>query len=228
MDKVVNELYKQIKDFEEDYDDWEKTCQKPLRRKRIIFFSSLSALFILIAPFVVGVIENKWGDSWRWSILFFSIVYLIWVWFAFRIFDKEFKKVPTKFDNICNRTAQKLKAVYGDNVSKFIDLLITDLTNKKTTTLKVYDNTVKAVTSIPMLVITTALGFILKSGFDSKFKPEDPNLILGIFILLMIFKIISHGIVSTINNPIWGKSSREDYLLKILQVVKYEVLKKDN
>ena len=77
-----------------------------------------------------------------------------------------------------------------------------------------------------MLVITTALGFILKSGFDSKFKPTDLKLILVIFILLLIFKIISHGIVSTINNPIWGKSSKEDYLLKILQVVKYEVLKK--
>lgn len=227
MDKVVNELYEQIKDFEKDYDDWEETCHKPLRCKRKIFFISLSALFILIAPFVVGVIENKWGNTWRIVILLASLGYSAWVWFTFSRFDKEFKKVPTKFDNICNRTATKLKEVYGDeNVSKFINLLITDLTNKKTTTLKVYDNTIKAVTSIPMLVITTALGFILKSGFDSKFKTTDLKLILGIFILLLIFKIISHGIVSTINNPIWGKSSKEDYLLKILQVVKYEVLKK--
>lgn len=226
MDKVVNELYEQIKDFEKDYDDWEETCHKPLRFRRKVFFISLSALFILIAPFVVGVIENKWGNTWRILILLGSIVYSVWVWVTFSEFDKEFKKVPTKFDNICDRTAKKLKEVYGDeNVSKFINLLITDLTNKKTTTLKVYDNTIKAVTSIPMLVITTALGFILKSGFDSKFKTTDLKLILGIFILLLIFKIISHGIVSTINNPIWGKSSKEDYLLKILQVVKYEVLK---
>ena len=56
MDKVVNELYKQIKNFEKDYDTWEKNSHEELRKYRKKLFISLVILFLLIIPFVVGVI----------------------------------------------------------------------------------------------------------------------------------------------------------------------------
>ena len=225
MDKVVNELYKQIEEFEKDYDTWEKNSHEELRKYRKNLFISLGILFLLIIPFVVGVIECHWGIFWAIVIAFCSIADLVAIKYYYDCFDEEFKKVPTKFDTVCEKTAEKLKRVYGDNVSKFIDLLISDLTNKKANTLKGYNNTIKAVTSLPTLVATTALGFLLKGGFESKFSHSNLNLIFGISLLILIFKAVSYGIVSTINNPSWGKHYQESTLLKILQVAKYEVLK---
>lgn len=64
MDKVVDELYKKIEDFEKDYDTWEKNSHKELRKYRNNLFISLGVLFLLIIPFVVGVIEWQWGTWW--------------------------------------------------------------------------------------------------------------------------------------------------------------------
>lgn len=227
MDKVVDELYKKIEDFEKDYDTWEKNSHKELRKYRNNLFISLGVLFLLIIPFVVGVIEWQWGTWWAVGIILGSIADIIAIRYYYVCFDKEFQKVPTKFDTVCKKTAKELKRVYGDNVSKFIDLLISDLTNKKANTLKGYNNTIKAVTSLPTLVATTALAFLLKGGFESKFSHSNLNLIFGISLLILIFKAVSYGIVSTINNPSWGKHYQESTLLKILQVAKYEVLKKE-
>lgn len=188
------------------------------------FFACLVILSILIFLCVLGVIENNWGNIYKLIILA-TLVFIVLTVVAYKTFNKKFKENPTKFDIVCTNAAKKIKIVYGDNASKVIDLLISDLTNKKTSALKVYDNTIKAVTSLPMLVATTALGFILKGGFESKFSESDLNLIFGISLLLLFFKAVSHGIVSTIKNPIWGKSYQETYLLRVLQVAKYEVLK---
>lgn len=226
MDKLVTELYEQMKEIEEGYVEWEKTCQKELIWSRIGFFASLIVLSILIFLCVPGVIENIWGNTWKWIIIGATLFFIALTVLAYKIFNKKFKENPTKFDIVCTNAAKKIEAVYGDNASKVIDLLISDLTNKKTTALKVYDNTIKAVTSLPMLVATTALGFILKGGFESKFSESDLNLIFGISLLLLFFKAVSHGIVSTIKNPIWDESYKETYLLRVLQVAKYEVLKK--
>lgn len=227
MDKLVTELYEQMKEIEEGYVEWEKTCQKELIWSRIGFFVSLIVLSILIFLCVPGVIENIWGNTWKWIIIGATLFFIALTVLAYKIFNKKFKEIPTKFDIVCTNAAKMIKEVYGDNnASKFIDLLISDLTNKKSTALKIYDNTIKAVTSLPMLVATTALGFILKGGFESKFSESDLNLIFGISFLILLFKIVSHGIVSTINNPIWGKSYKETYLLRVLQIAKYEVLKK--
>ena len=224
MDKVVNELYKQIKNFEKDYDTWEKNSHEELRKYRKKLFISLVILFLLIIPFVVGVIECQWGIGWAVVIFLVSFADLAAIKHYYDCFDEEFQKVPTKFDTVCEKTAENLKNVYGDNVSKFIDLLISDLTNKKATTLKGYDNIIKAVTSLPTLVATTALAFLLKGGFESNFSHSNLNLIFGISLLILFFKAVSYGIVSTIKNPSWGKHYQESTLLKILQVVKYEVL----
>lgn len=224
MDNLVTELYEQMKEIEEGYVEWEKTCQKELVWKRNVFFACLVILSILIFLCVLGVIENNWGNIYKLIILA-TLVFIVLTVVAYKTFNKKFKENPTKFDIVCTNAAKKIKIVYGDNASKVIDLLISDLTNKKTSALKVYDNTIKAVTSLPMLVATTALGFILKGGFESKFSESDLNLIFGISLLLLFFKAVSHGIVSTIKNPIWGKSYQETYLLRVLQVAKYEVLK---
>ena len=226
MDNLVTELYEQMKEIEEGYVEWEKTCQKELVWKRNVFFACLVILSILIFLCVLGVIENNWGNIYKLIILA-TLVFIVLTVVAYKTFNKKFKENPTKFDIVCTNAAKKIKIVYGDNASKVIDLLISDLTNKKTSALKVYDNTIKAVTSLPMLVATTALGFILKGGFESKFSESDLNLIFGISLLLLFFKAVSHGIVSTIKNPIWGKSYQETYLLRVLQVAKYEVLKKE-
>ena len=225
MDNLVTELYEQMKEIEEGYVDWEKTCQKELIWKRNVFFACLFFLSILIFLCLPGVIDNIWGNIWKCIIILLTLFFTVVTFVAYKSFNKKFKENPTKFDIVCTNAAKKIEAVYGDNASKVIDLLISDLTNKKTTALKVYDNTIKAVTSLPMLVATTALGFILKGGFESKFSESDLNLIFGISLLLLFFKAVSHGIVSTIKNPIWGKSYKETYLLRVLQVAKYEVLK---
>lgn len=227
MDKLVTELYEQMKEIEEGYVEWEKTCQKELIWSRIGFFASLIVLSILIFLCVPGVIENIWGNTWKWIIIGATLFFIALTVLAYKIFNKKFKENPTKFDIVCTNAAKKIEAVYGDNASKVIDLLISDLTNKKTTALKVYDNTIKAVTSLPTLVATTALAFLLKGGFESKFSHSNLNLIFGISLLILIFKAVSYGIVSTINNPSWGKHYQESTLLKILQVAKYEVLKKE-
>lgn len=225
MDKLVTELYEQMKEIEEGYVEWEKTCQKELRLSRFGFFTCLGILSILIFLCLPGVIDNIWGNTWKWILIGATLFFLAPTVLTYKSFNKKFKKLPTKFDIVCTNTAKKIEDVYKGNASKFIDLLISDLTNKKTTALKVYDNTIKAVTSLPMLVATTALGFILKGGFESKFSESNLNLIFGISFLILLFRIVSHGIVSTINNPIWGKSYKETYLLRVLQVAKYEVLK---
>lgn len=225
MDNLVTELYEQMKEIEEGYVEWEKTCQKELVWKRNVFFACLVFLSILIFLCLPGVIDNIWGNTWKWIIILLTLGFTVVTFVAYNLFNKKFKENPTKFDIVCTNAAKKIDGVYGGNASKVIDLLISDLTNKKTTALKVYDNTIKAVTSLPMLVATTALGFILKGGFESKFSESDLNLIFGISLLLLFFKAVSHGIVSTIKNPIWGKSYKETYLLRVLQVAKYEVLK---
>ena len=225
MDNLVTELYEQMKEIEEGYVDWEKTCQKELIWKRNVFFACLFFLSILIFLCLPGVIDNIWGNIWKWIIILLTLFFTVVTFVAYKSFNKKFKENLTKFDIVCTNAVKKIEDVYGDNASKVIDLLISDLTNKKTTALKVYDNTIKAVTSLPMLVATTALGFILKGGFESKFSESDLNLIFGISLLLLFFKAVSHGIVSTIKNPIWGKSYKETYLLRVLQVAKYEVLK---
>ena len=225
MDNLVTELYEQMKEIEEGYVEWEKTCQKELIWSRIGFFVCLIILSILIFLCVLGVIENNWGNIYKWIILA-TLAFIVLTVVAYKTFNKKFKENPTKFDIVCTNAAKNIDDVYGDNASKVIDLLISDLTNKKTTALKVYDNTIKAVTSLPMLVATTAFGFILKGGFESKFSESDLNLIFGISLLLLFFKAVSHGIASTIKNPICGKSYKETYLLRVLQVAKYEVLKK--
>ena len=170
-------------------------------------------------------IENVFGTLGTWIIIIITVVCIVPTYLAYKAFNADFKKIPTKFDTVCTTIAGNIKDDYNDNASKFIDLLISDLTQKKTTTLTAYENTVKAVTLLPMLIATTAIGFILKGGFESKFSESGLNLILGIFFLFLFFKVVSYGIVSNIKNPILGKSYRETCVLRVLQVAKYEVLK---
>lgn len=226
MDNLVTELYNQIKNCEESYVEWEKDYQEKFRYKRFWFFVFLIIQSVLISLCVPLAIENVFGTFWTWIIIIGTVFFMLPTYKAYKAFNDDFKKIPTKFDTVCTTIAENIKKDYDNNASKFIDLLISDLTQKKTTTLTAYDNTVKAVTLLPMLIATTAIGFILKGGFEAKFNESGLNLILGIFFLFLFFKAVSYGIVSNIKNPILGKSYRETCVLRVLQVAKYEVLKK--
>lgn len=225
MDNLVTELYNQIKNCEEGYVEWEKDYLKEFRNKRFWFFFFLIIQSVLISLCVPLAIENVFGTLWTSIIIIITVVCIVPTYLTYKAFNADFKKIPTKFDTVCTTIAKNIKDDYDANASKFIDLLISDLTQKKTTTLTAYENTVKAVTLLPMLIATTAIGFILKGGFESKFSESGLNLILGIFSLFLFFKAVSYGIVSNIKNPILGKSYRETCVLRVLQVAKYEVLK---
>lgn len=227
MDNLVTELYNQIKNCEEGYVEWEKDYLKEFRHKRFCFFFFLITQSVLISLCVPLAIENVFGTLGTWIIIIITGVCILPTYLAYKAFNADFKKTPTKFDTVCTTIARNIKRDYDGNASKFIDLLISDLTQKKTTTLTAYENTVKAVTLLPMLIATTAIGFILKGGFESKFSESGLNLILGIFFLFLLFKVVSYGIVSNIKNPILGKSYRETCVLRVLQVAKYEVLKSE-
>lgn len=227
MDNLVTELYNQIKNCEEGYVEWEKDYLKEFRHKRFWFFFFLITQSVLISLCVPLAIENVFGTLGTWIIIIITGVCILPTYLAYKAFNADFKKTPTKFDTVCTTIAGNIKRDYDGNASKFIDLLISDLAQKKTTTLTAYENTVKAVTLLPMLIATTAIGFILKGGFESKFSESGLNLILGIFFMFLLFKVVSYGIVSNIKNPILGKSYRETCVLRVLQVAKYEVLKSE-
>ena len=132
MDKLVTELYEQMK---------RKLKKVMLNGKNVSERINMEPNWFFCQPYlsiysdflcVPGVIENIWGNTWKWIIIGATLFFIALTVLAYKIFNKKFKEIPTKFDIVCTNAAKKIKEVYGDNnASKFIDLLISDLTNKK-------------------------------------------------------------------------------------------------
>ena len=107
MDNLVTELYEQMKEIEEGYVDWEKTCQKELIWKRNVFFACLFFLSILIFLCLPGVIDNIWGNIWKWIIILLTLFFTVVTFVAYKSFNKKFKENPTKFDIVCTNAVKR-------------------------------------------------------------------------------------------------------------------------
>ena len=230
--KAVKTLLDKVKEFEDFFNEYEKQFYPKVIKIRNKFLINL-IVFITLMLVSYGLIWWDFGDLCVKiaSLIFtmFSFVYLIYL---SRKIDKISDGKPDKFEEICQEVKRKLIHIYGGRARYAVKLLIADLTDKQDNKIKKYESLVKSVGIVGIILVTAFITLALNKLFVADETAISVETFLGLILIVAIIVWLINFIDSRIKNiikyPIWGKASKEVYLIDILYEVKYMVLKKEN
>ena len=148
-----------------------------------------------------------------------------------RKFDNVSAEAPSKFSELCNEVTTSLKNLYGNNAYSVANMLLEDLTTKRNTQLKKYENMVQSIGTVGTVLVTAFITLILNRLFVTDKTGISINTFFGLLtlvaIIVFMIKAIDSGIKNFIKYPVFGKASKEVYLSDVLSVVKYMLLEKE-
>ena len=138
---------------------------------------------------------------------------------------------PSKFTELCNEVKSSLNRLYGVDAEKVAKMLVSDLNNKRNEQIQKYENVVKSIGAIGMILVTAFITLSLNKLFvtDTTAISVDTflGLIIFVFVVVLLIRFIDHSIKNIIKYPPFGKASKEVYLSDVLSVVKYTLLEKE-
>ena len=229
--KAVKTLLDKVKEFEEFFNEYEKQFYPKVIKIRNKFLISLIVFItLMLTSYVVWLWD--FGDLCiKIASLIFTMFSLMYFIYLSRKFDKISDGKPNKFEELCREIKYELILMYGEKASYAVKLLIADLTDKQDNKIKKYESLVKSIGIVIILVtsfITLALNKLFVADETAISVETFLGLILIVAIIVWLINFIDSGIKNIIKYPIWGKASKEVYLIDILYEVKYMVLEKEN
>ena len=121
--------------------------------------------------------------------------------------------------------------MYGEKASYAVKLLIADLTDKQDNKIKKYESLVKSIGIVGIILVTSFITLALNKLFVADETAISVETFLGLILIVVIIvwliNFIHSGIKNIIKYPLFGKASKEVYLMDILYEVKYMILEKE-
>lgn len=230
--KVIKTLLDKVKEFEYFFNEYEKQFYPKVIKIRNLFLVSLIVFIILMLTSYVLWFWNFGDLCVKIVSLIFTVLSLGGFIYLSRKFDKISDGKPNKFEELCREIKYELILMYGEKASYAVKLLIADLTDKQDNKIKKYESLVKSVGIVGIILVTAFITLALNKLFvadETAISVETfLGLILIVAIIVWLINFIDSGIKNIIKYPIWGKASKEVYLIDILYEVKYMVLEKEN
>lgn len=230
MNKVVDNLLKNVEEFEIFFNEYEKQFYPEIRkaRKMLLLFLCL----LIVCMFGDLILLRFFSDSSYWKV---SLIITLIILFFFGIYARKFNKVsvgaPSKFTELCNEVKSSLNRLYGVDAEKVAKMLVSDLNNKRNEQIQKYENVVKSIGAIGMILVTAFITLSLNKLFvtDTTAISVDTflGLIIFVFVVVLLIRFIDYSIKNIIKYPPFGKASKEVYLSDVLSVVKYTLLEKE-
>jgi len=230
MNKVVDNLLKNVEEFEIFFNEYEKQFYPEIVKARKISLFFLCWLIVLM--FVDFILFQLFSDSsyWKLSLIFTLIILVFFVIYA-RKFDKVLVGAPSRFTELCNEVKSTLNRLYGVDAEKVAKMLVSDLNKKRNEQIQKYENVVKSIGAIGMILVTAFITLSLNKLFVTDTTGISVNTFLGLIIFVIVvvlfIRFIDHSIKNIIKYPPFGKASKEVYLSDVLSVVKYTLLEKE-
>ena len=230
--KVVSDLLNKVKEFEEFFNEYEKQFYPKVKKIRNKFLISLIVFITLMLTSYVLWLWDFGDLCVKIASLIFTVFSLWYFIYHSRKFDKVSDGKPNKFEELCREIKYELILMYGEKASYAVKLLIADLTDKRDRSINRYESSIQFVGRIGIILTTAFVTLALNKLFvadDTAISVETfLGLILIVAIIVWLINFIDSGIKNIIKYPIWGKASKEVYLIDILYEVKYMVLEKEN
>ena len=230
--KAIKTLLDKVKEFEDFFNEYEKHFYPKVIKIRKKFLINL-IVFITLMLVSYGLIWWDFGGLYvKMASLIFTVFSLVYFIYLSRKIDKISDGKPDKFEEICQEVKRNLIHIYGGRARYAVKLLIADLTDKQDNKIKKYESLVKSVGIVGIILVTAFITLTLNKLFvadETAISVETfLGLILIVAIIVWLINFIDSGIKNIIKYPIWGKASKEVYLIDILYEVKYMVLEKEN
>ena len=210
--------------------EYEKQFYPEIRKARKMLLLFLCLLIVFMSGDLI--LLRFFSDSSYWKV---SLIITLIVLLFFIIYDRKFNKVsmgaPSKFTELCNEVKSTLNRLYGADAEKVAKMLVSDLSNKRNEQIQKYENVVKSIGAIGMILVTAFITLSLNKLFvaDTTGISVDTflGLIIFVFVVVLFIRFIDHSIKNIIKYPPFGKASKEVYLSDVLSVVKYTLLEKE-
>ena len=229
--KAVKTLLDKVKEFEEFFNEYEKQFYPKVIKIRNKFLINL-IVFITLMLVSYGLIWWDFGDLCvKIASLIFTVFSLVHFIYLSRKIDKISDGKSDKFEEICQEVKRKLIHIYGGRARYAVKLLIADLTDKQDNKIKKYESLVKSVGTVGMILVTSFITLVVKQFFDTGENSISLNVFIGlillVFIIVFLITVADTFIRNIIKYPLFGKASKEVYLMDILYEVKYMILEKE-
>lgn len=230
MNKVIDDLLKDIKEFEAFFNEYEKEFYPEIRKMRRW---SIFWLFIAVCSSIFALIVFHCSSDFNcWKVISSSltVVSIVFFFVYIRKFDNVSAGAPSKFSELCNEVKTSLNNLYGSNAYSVANILLEDLTTKRNSQLKKYENIVQSIGAVGTVLVTAFITLIL----NRLFVTDKTGISIGTFlnlltlvaIIVFMIRAIDSGIKNFIEYPVFGKASKEAYLSDVLSAVKYMLLEK--
>jgi len=229
--KAVKTLLDKVKEFEDFFNEYEKQFYPKVIKIRNKFLINL-IVFITLMLVSYGLIWWDFGDLCvKIASLIFTVFSLVHFIYLSRKIDKISDGKSDKFEEICQEVKRKLIHIYGGRARYAVKLLIADLTDKQDNKIKKYESLVKSVGTVGMILVTSFITLVVKQFFDTGENSISLNVFIGlillVFIIVFLITVADTFIRNIIKYPLFGKASKEVYLMDILYEVKYMILEKE-
>ena len=230
--KAVKTLLDKVKEFEDFFNEYEKQFYPKVIKIRNKFLINL-IVFITLMLVSYGLIWWDFGDLCvKIASLIFTVFSLVHFIYLSRKIDKISDGKSDKFEEICQEVKRKLIHIYGGRARYAVKLLIADLTDKQDNKIKKYESLVKSVGTVGMILVTSFITLVVKQFFDTGENSISLNVFIGlillVFIIVFLITVADTFIRNIIKYPLFGKASKEVYLMDILYEVKYMILEKES
>lgn len=233
-DEIFSELLDVLENETEKFKEYEEFVYpliSPWRRRALIAFSIFSIFFVLL--FVVSILKDFIENNISMpiyilltlTILSFFVSLLVVSKFVNTQKNLNSEQGITKDTFVRDGLIKYLKKNYGTMAHSVVTFLIADTLEMQNQKKSELDKIIKFVTEIPMLIITSFVGYsvgvISEKGFHN-------NPIFSVTVLLLLFILMCRVINLTFSSIITElpkfKSTSKSSLLSILQDVKYKLL----
>lgn len=233
--KVLDKLLNIVGELVNTFKEYEKYVYPKVYYTRLGF---IICYILCSIAFILSFIIFSWKKyitnyvtylSFLIPIFIIFCILVLWIYLVYKKNQKKLKEEQniSAFKFIRDGLIKYLKQTYGDNAYDFVSLLIDDSIRSENQKDSQTREIIKFITEIPMLLITSFIGYSIGVITESGLK--NPLTITTVIILLLLFLIrIIKWTYSAIKNDFpFFKGEKKRFLLSVLQDVKYKLLEVD-
>lgn len=235
--KAVLELLEWLKLSNSEYNKYlkEKAPKLVKWRRILIVLYSMWAIFLTID--LLWAAQNFLKDTlakWIVGITVVLFILVFWSFYKFYEYNKLFSESESqdnntsKYGKLVDKVFEHINSKYSKDPSKAVDILLSDLINKRTEIINEYEKQVGSFGSAFMIVISATLSILVKAYFEPGSNGKVLYAIIAILLMVILVKLLNLVIRGLIKQPAWGRANHEIYLINILNDVKYKFIESDS
>lgn len=237
--KAVLDLLEWLKLSNSEYDKYLKEKAPKLVKWRRILIGVYSMWAIFLTIDLLWAAQNILKYTLAKWIVGITVVLFILVFYSFYKFS-EYNKLfsesesqdnnnnASKYGKLVDDAFDYVNSKYAKDPSKAVDMLLSNLINKRTEIINEYDKKVGSFSSAFMMFISAVLSILVKAYFEPNSDERVLFAIIAILFLVILAKVLNLAIRGLIKQPAWGRANQEIYLINILNDVKYKFFESDS